>query len=305
MEDNLLSYISLFVWYNGFMLEMAREGVVIKLSIVMTVGDFFVDCAGILFTLIGSVVIAGFILGFLKELICQYMQYALGFGGILITAWVGTPVHEAGHALLCYVFGHNVMDVKLFNPNSENGVLGYVNHSYNPKSIYQKIGNFFIGIAPILSGTGVIMILFRLLLPNECKSMFMAIRAFEWPGEFSLETFDLIKNSVVELFGILFTANNLKRVAFWIFMYLAICISSHMALSPADMRGASSGIGTMYILIVFVSLVIRVLNVNVTKAAGVFYILNSYFITMLVIAIFCSFCSLILSLLLYSIRNIF
>ena len=236
----------------------------------MMVGDFLLENAIILLTLIGSIIVAGFILGFLKDLICQYMQYALGFGGILITAWVGTPIHEMGHALLCYVFNHNVIDVKLFSPDAERGVLGYVNHSYNPKSIYQKIGNFFIGIAPILSGTGVIMLLFRILLPNECKSMFEAIRAFEWPSQFSLETLQLIKNSVIELFGILFTANNVKSIVFWIFIYLAICISSHMALSPADMKGASSGIGTMYLLIVIVSLVIKLLNINMTKAIGLF-----------------------------------
>ena len=293
------------MWYNGFVLEYGIGKENEKLNIVMVIGDFLVDCAVILLTLIGSIIIAGFILGFLKDLICQYMQYALGFGGILITAWVGTPIHEAGHALLCYIFHHSVMDVKLFSPDSESGVLGYVNHSYNPKSIYQKIGNFFIGIAPILSGTGVIMLLFRILLPNECKSMFYAIRAFEWPSEFSLETLQLMKDSIVSLFGILFTAENLKSVVFWIFIYLAISISSHMALSPADMKGASSGIGTMYLLIVVVSLIVRLLNINVGKAVSVFYFVNSYFVTMLVIAIFCSLCSLILSLLLYSIRNVF
>ena len=273
------------------------------LDVVITIGDFLVDCAMILLTLIGSIIVAGFILGFLKDLICQYMQYALGFGGILITAWIGTPVHEMGHALLCYVFRHNVIDVKLFSPDAEKGILGYVNHSYNPKSVYQKIGNFFIGIAPILSGTGVIMILFRILLPSECKDMFSAIRAFEWPNKFSLEALQLIYGGIIKLFSILFTTSNLKSIVFWIFIYLAISISSHMALSPADMRGASSGIGTMYILIVVVSLVVRLLNINMTKVFSLFYFVNSYFITMLVISILCSVCSFILSLILYSIRN--
>ena len=289
----------------GLCKNIVKLGVMNKLSIVMALGDFLLECAIILLTLIGSIVVAGFILGFLKDLICQYVQYALGFGGILITAWIGTPIHEMGHALLCYVFHHKVIDVKLFSPDAQRGVLGYVNHSYNPKSIYQKIGNFFIGIAPIFSGTGVIMLLFRILLPNECKSMFYAIREFEWPSQISLDTVQLMKDSVVKLFGILFTANNVKSVVFWIFIYLAISISSHMALSPADMKGASSGIGTMYLLIVIVSLIVKLLNINMAKAVGMFYFVNSYFITMLTIAILCSLCSLLLSLALYSIKSFF
>ena len=272
-------------------------------DLIMFVGDFLVDCGLILLYLIGSIVVVGLILGIFKNLICQYMQYALGFGGILITAWIGTPIHELGHALMCFVFHHKVRDVQLFNPDRTTGVLGYVNHSYNPKSIYQKIGNFFIGIAPILSGTGVIMLLLAVLLPNECRDMMTAIKGFQWPNEISFASLGVIKDSIAQLFGILFTQKNLKSVVFWIFMYLAVSISSHMALSKADLKGASSGIGAMYLIIVIANIVIRLLHLNLQKIFVVYYFLNSYLITMLTIAVFCSLCSLLLSLTLYAIKS--
>lgn len=274
-------------------------------NLIMFVGDFLVDCAIILGYLIGSIVIAGFILGVLKNLICQYMQYALGFGGILITAWIGTPIHELGHAIMCWVFHHKVKEVKLFSPDAKSGVLGYVNHAYNPKSVYQKIGNFFIGIAPIIGGTLVIMLLMLVLLPSECGQMVAAIKGFQWPNELSLNSILMVRDSIVSLFVILFTQKNLKSVVFWIFIYLAISISSHMALSTADLKGASSGIGAMYVVIVLANIVIRLFNFDMKKIFVVYYFLNSYFITMLTIAIFCSLCSLILSLILYSIRSAF
>jgi len=39
----------------------------------------------------------------------------------------------------------------VFNPEAPHA--GYVAHSYHPKSIYYRIGGFYIGTAPLLSGT--------------------------------------------------------------------------------------------------------------------------------------------------------
>ena len=272
-------------------------------NLMLFIGDFLVDCALILAYLIGSIVVAGLILGAFKNLICQYMQYAMGYTGILITAWIGTPIHELGHAIMCWVFHHKVIEVKLFNPDKESGVLGYVNHSYDPRSIYQKIGNFFIGIAPIVGGTLVITLLMAVMLPTECHQMVAAIKDFQWPTDISFDSIMMIKDSIISLFVILFTKENMKSIVFWIFIYLAISISSHMALSTADLKGASSGIGVMYLVIVVVNILVRVLHLNLKKVFVIYYLFNSYFITMLIIALFCSLCSLLFSLLLYSIKT--
>ena len=40
------------------------------------------------------------------------------------------------------LFGHKIEDVKLLPIKNENGVFGYVSHSYNPANLYQVIGNF-------------------------------------------------------------------------------------------------------------------------------------------------------------------
>ena len=54
----------------------------------------------------------------------------------------------------------------LLQKRDENGVLGYVNHSYNPNSIYQQTGNFFIGIAPIFGGITAIIALMHIIIPK-------------------------------------------------------------------------------------------------------------------------------------------
>ena len=43
---------------------------------------------------------------------------------------------------------------------------GYVEHSYNPRNLWARLGNLFIGIGPIFSGLGVVVLLLWLCFPN-------------------------------------------------------------------------------------------------------------------------------------------
>ena len=48
----------------------------------------------------------------------------------------------------------------LFSPDPVTGRSGYVRHSWHAGSPYQKAGNFFIGIAPMITGVPLLL-LFR------------------------------------------------------------------------------------------------------------------------------------------------
>ncbi len=74
----------------------------------------------------------------------------LGIRTVLATGFVGVPVHELAHLLMCIVFRHRVVDVQLYQSRSD--IRGYVRHTYNPSSLYQRIGLFFIGLAPFYVG---------------------------------------------------------------------------------------------------------------------------------------------------------
>ena len=58
--------------------------------------------------------------------------------------WLGTTVHELGHAMMCIAFLHRIERIKLFTLNPDADYAGYVAHSYNPLSPYQLIGNFLV-----------------------------------------------------------------------------------------------------------------------------------------------------------------
>ncbi len=206
-----------------------------------------------------------FLFGFILYLLARFTRttYVKTTGStldIFVTGWIGTPVHELGHALFCLLFRHKITEIKLYSPNSEDGTLGYVNHSFDPQSNYQKIGNFFIGIGPIIFGTFVLLALLRYLVPNT-HDVFSSIEAQSKVlikgihGEFT-GTLSSLWETTRNTLETLFNKNNFLSYKFWIFLYLAMCISSHMELSPPDINGAWRGILSLVLFFLVINVII-------------------------------------------------
>ena len=109
------------------------------------------------------------IFSFLGKKNTTYIYRCFGMNGLVFTGLIGTVVHEFSHMLFCLIFRHQIVEFSLFRPYKSryDGVMGYVNHRCDRSSPYQMVGNFFIGIAPIIVGTGCMILLMRILLPNE------------------------------------------------------------------------------------------------------------------------------------------
>src|SRR5579884_3392310 len=89
-----------------------------------------ISCVELIY-LLGAIIAVGFLLGVIERHSNRMLARAFGHRGILLTAWVGTPIHELGHLLMCFIFAHRVTRVKLLQLNSPDGTLGYVEHQYN------------------------------------------------------------------------------------------------------------------------------------------------------------------------------
>lgn len=202
-------------------------------------------------SLIGGLVIGGFILGYLERVSNSLIIGAFGMKGIFFTAWLGTPVHELGHAAMCLFFRHRVTGIKLLQANQSDGTIGYVTHAYNPNSLYQNIGNLFIGLAPLVSGSVAVFACAHFLVPESS-----ALIAHYFSNEvqifslFDLQAWATLGRSDLAIAGSLFAWRNLTHPAFWLFLILAVCISSRMSLSREDIRGARSGAGALFLLLV-------------------------------------------------------
>lgn len=249
--------------------------------------------------MIGLLLAAGLILGLFERLSNTLMQRSFGKRGILATAWLGTPIHELGHATMCVLFRHRITRVKLLNINSENGVLGYVEHSYNPNSLYQNIGNLFIGLGPIFSGMAAIIISMYFLIPKS----FNVFKGYVLNGIQS----DKIDSSLVlvvlnaggNLIKSIFTYKNLSNLNFWIFIIIAICVSSHIALSRADIKGAERGFLTLFILILLLNTLLRYFSLSTAHYIIQLGRYNAHFIAFLMLALIFSAFTLSVTILCY------
>ena len=159
-----------------------------------------------------------FIMQLLSNSIRKSLAKIVGIQGYIYLTCPGVMIHEIGHAVFCLIFRHKIVEMKLFSPD-EDGTLGYVNHSYNPKSFYQRIGNFFIGTGPIWFGITVLWFISLLLLP-ECMQ---------------------VHNSVGSVIGNFFSMNFWGRWETYIWLYLALTVASHITLSPPDLAGSTDG----------------------------------------------------------------
>ena len=191
---------------------------------------------------------------------------------VIVTGWIGTPVHELGHAVFCILFRHRIVEMRLYTPNSTDGTLGYVNHSYNPQSTYQRIGNFFIGVGPIIFGAIVLYAALHYLVPEK-DAVFSGIEAQSSTlvagvrGNFA-GIFETLWGTTTLTLSALFSSANFSDYRFWIFLYLAMCVSSHMELSPPDIRGAAGGLISLIVFFLFFNLL--VLGFDATGFSGVF-----------------------------------
>lgn len=99
-----------------------------------------------------------------KSLVVIYF----GFFAQVIGGGIGIIIHELSHLIVALLFRHQIKGVALLRiprPNDGDTSLGYVQHAWQTTSLYQRSGNFFIGVAPLIGGTVALVALTRWLVP--------------------------------------------------------------------------------------------------------------------------------------------
>lgn len=253
-------------------------------------------------SLVGMLIVIGLILGLMERKANSYIFAAFGYKGILATAWIGTPVHEIGHAFMCLIFGHKIMDMRLLLIDRADGTLGYVTHSYNRRSVYQTVGNFFIGIAPIFSGIGALFLSLYYLLPNSFKVFAIYLQEGVMTKSFDVTFVKGFASASLVLIQSIFTLSNLFNPHFWIFLLIAIGISSHMALSGADIKGATHGLVSLYVVLFILTMMGLYMHVNTYSYIAQVAQYNAYLLAFSALALIFSLFTLGLSFIVYQIK---
>lgn len=249
----------------------------------------------LLFVFAAPFVVFTLMIHFLERLIQTRLASRFGWKSVLWTGWLGTPIHELSHAVLCKVFRHRIDEMALFEPDLRSGRLGYVRHSWTTGNWFEEVGNFFIGLAPLVGGSVALAGILWLFFPDAVSNMISSSgigndSSAAEPASFT----SMLFASVQSLLQDLLSFKNLFSWKFWLFTYLVLCVGSHMAPSRSDYDGASRGVLMVVLFAVACLLLVSLMGFETDRVVQSMLRLMSPIFGLQVIAIvICVFATLV------------
>ncbi|MGP1617791.1 hypothetical protein [Peptostreptococcus stomatis] len=232
-----------------------------------TIGNYLLSALILSLEILFVLSLLASIFSFLGKKNTFYIYNCFGMNGLVITGLIGTVVHEFSHMLFCLIFRHEIVEFSLFRPYKSrfDGVMGYVNHRCDRSSPYQMVGNFFIGIAPIIVGTGCMILFMRILLPEEFKATYQTFNqnmAYMSNINSIGDSLNIYINIVIAIIHNLnpFIGHSWSR--YIVFIYIMYSITSHMDLSKEDIINSRAGLLVFIIFTYSINLIFIVLGIK-------------------------------------------
>ena len=184
------------------------------------------------------------ICGLMSWLCLKLFMKLLGHGGykiVLAASLIGTPVHELGHAAMCLLCGHKVSQLVLWQPPSDDGLLGYVRHTYNSQSLPQKLGNLLISTGPIFSGMAVLSLMLMLAFPNTWDTYVSTLKALVAQDASVVQIVACGLRMIPDLFSEI-GSSPAPGWAQVLALLVMLSVSLHINLSPGDLKGVAGAL---------------------------------------------------------------
>ncbi len=253
----------------------------------------------ILYT-VGIVIIIGLLIGILNNTFYYFLGRS-SWKVSVMTAVIGTPVHELGHAMFAVIFGHKITSMKLFHVDKETGSLGHVEHSYKKKNVYQQMGNFFIGIGPILLGSAVLILLMLIFVNNLFFQLIDLTKDFTASNTAGLTATGIsnIFRLLIDMLDRIFAVEMLSNVFWWVFIIIGSFIALHMKLSKSDIVGSIPGFFLYCVLALIFNVILAFIPTTASSTVMTGLIVGSSYIFCFLVL------SLIFSIVLVSIAGLF
>lgn len=181
-----------------------------------------------------------------------------GFYGQVILGGIGVIIHELSHLIVAVLFGHHIQSVRLLHiPDAHDANdrgLGYVSHTWNDDSLYQKVGNVFIGVAPVVGCSLTMVLSTRWLVPDLYNRWMESIGNNTVPGHPSVWW----------------------QLVLWIILMVNISVGG-FDLSSADLENSWQGIVALLIMMVLAAVVCAWLADVQTIYQDLFYFLLPFY----------------------------
>ncbi|QDR73575.1 hypothetical protein FOD75_10780 (plasmid) [Limosilactobacillus reuteri] len=181
----------------------------------------------------------------------------LGAASQVYIGGLGVIIHELSHLLMAVLFGHHIQDAKLlvmpWNIDRNGGALGYVYHNWNDRSLYQSLGNAFIGTAPIYGCTAALLLLTKWLNPAlfqfgdaVAQSLVQATPNWHW---------SLVTQHLGMLTSGQWSFTTALALLLWVLLSVSITVGG-FDLSPADFKNAGMAFIEMYVIITVILIIL-------------------------------------------------
>lgn len=210
--------------------------------------------------LLGIPVVIVLLLTYINRNTKSNLANTFGINSQIYLGWFGIVIHELSHLIVAIIAGHHIESFRLIcsprEVRTNGGRLGYVNESYNPKSLYQKIGTCFIGTAPIW---GCTLVVYLLLLLSEPKLVWQ-LQYFSTQigeGNFKIAFLSLLTTSCFQ-----YDSNSAKLFAFIGLFLLISAIVGGFDLSHADMQNSIAGFVLLYMIVAVLILLFNLLDLG-------------------------------------------
>ena len=205
--------------------------------------NYLLNVAGVtliqLFMLGGPGLLLIVALSWLSGYVRRFAVAVLGIGLYhLFFGWLGTTIHEIAHLFAAVIFRQRVVGFRPFTLDPRAAIRGSVTTQPNYGSLYQYIGLFFFGIAPVLFGPLVIYLALYILFHSQIPEMW---RMIDRRNEILGTSIGSIVSSGLAFLGFVFSPQHLLDWRFYLFLYIAFSVGSSIRLSPADITIARLG----------------------------------------------------------------
>ncbi len=220
---------------------------------------FFLCFVRIVLYTLGVVTVCGLAIELCYRLCFALMGKRAGRIFWFLTSFLGTPVHEGGHALMCLLFAHRIEKMRLI-PTRAGGAM--VEHSYDRRNPYAVFGNLWIGLGPIFSGLGVIWVILCLVYPESVRAYRITVETLLDGNAATAQIQTSIKSF---LHGLLTERTHTVPVRLAAITAL-FSMALHVRLSAADVRGMVLGLPGYAVISALVALVAALMGETAVTA---------------------------------------
>jgi len=210
----------------------------------------------LLLLFLGPLALAALGLHAIERALASRLVSRFGWRGVLVTGWLGVPLHELSHVAACFVFRHRIEKLSLLAIDRTTGQLGEVQHAWERRNLYQQLGRFFIGVAPLAGGALALWVLTLALGPPDLKLTF---------SQGGADLPSTARDALLQagrLLRLLLAPGNLALGLTWLYLYLCLCVSAHMSPSLTDLKGGLPGFLLLVALLLVVNLVVALVGVE-------------------------------------------